>query len=226
LKDAISNVPGMFLSEEIWLEQIEKKQMARPMMAAILEAGCVAKIPKDLPKLEGLALKANFQQNSEPATGALLKAFAATKPGGKLLELGTGAGLGTSWLLDGMTEHAHLISVDRDESIQEIARDVLGSDKRVDFVHQESEEFLKSCQMGEFDFIFADAFAGKYEFLDEALFLLKQGAVYISDDMLPQANWQEGQEFKIPLMKLLLQREDIITLPLNWGTGYAVCVKK
>jgi predicted O-methyltransferase YrrM len=43
-----------------------------------------------------------FTMTSEPRVGALLAAVAATKPGGRFLELGTGTGHGTAWLLSGM----------------------------------------------------------------------------------------------------------------------------
>ena len=49
-----------------------------------------------------------FTMASEPRTGALLAAFAASKPGAKILELGTGTGLGTAWLLSGMDADARL----------------------------------------------------------------------------------------------------------------------
>src|SRR5205085_1277758 len=57
---------------------------------------------------------AAFAMPSEPRTGAMLRMLAATKPGGRLLELGTGTGLATAWLLDGMDRDARLISVDVD----------------------------------------------------------------------------------------------------------------
>jgi predicted O-methyltransferase YrrM len=38
---------------------------------------------------------------SEPRTGAFLRELCAGKPGGNLLELGTGTGLATAWMLDG-----------------------------------------------------------------------------------------------------------------------------
>src|SRR4051794_22116841 len=47
-----------------------------------------------------------FQLASEQRTGVLLRVLAASKPGGHLLELGTGTGVGTAWLLDGMAEDA------------------------------------------------------------------------------------------------------------------------
>jgi predicted O-methyltransferase YrrM len=52
---------------------------------------------------------------SEPKTGAFLAALAASKPGGRLLELGTGTGLGAAWLLAGMDAAARLDTVDADE---------------------------------------------------------------------------------------------------------------
>ena len=59
---------------------------------------------------------------SEPKTGALLAALAASKPGGRLLELGTGTGVGTAWLLSGMDADARLDTVDVDEQATAIAR--------------------------------------------------------------------------------------------------------
>ena len=49
-----------------------------------------------------------FQMSSDLRTGVLLRTLAASKAGGKLLELGTGTGIGTSWLLDGMDAGKYL----------------------------------------------------------------------------------------------------------------------
>jgi predicted O-methyltransferase YrrM len=43
-----------------------------------------------------------FDMISEPRVGALLAVLAASKPGGRMLELGTGTGHGAAWLLGGM----------------------------------------------------------------------------------------------------------------------------
>ena len=63
-----------------------------------------------------------FDMPSDLRTGALLQALAATKPGGRLLELGTGTGLATACLLAGMDSSAQLISVDNDPAFQGVAR--------------------------------------------------------------------------------------------------------
>src|SRR5437764_14300438 len=72
-----------------------------------------------------------FRLSCEPLTGSLLRTLAASKPGGTLLELGTGVGVGTAWLLAGLSAGARLLSVDRDERVQEVARRHLGDDPRL-----------------------------------------------------------------------------------------------
>jgi hypothetical protein len=46
-----------------------------------------------------------FSMPSEPQTGSFLRTLAASKPAGRFLELGTGTGVATAWLLAGM-DHA------------------------------------------------------------------------------------------------------------------------
>ncbi len=52
-------------------------------------------IPATLESLERETRWHGFSMPSERLTGALLRLLAATKPGGRLLELGRGAGLAT-----------------------------------------------------------------------------------------------------------------------------------
>src|SRR5690606_5007946 len=72
-----------------------------------------------------------FTMPSEIQTCALLRTLAAAKPRGSFLELGTGSGLATAWILDGMDTHSTLISFDHDERLLNIARNNLGNDSRL-----------------------------------------------------------------------------------------------
>src|SRR5512134_3758878 len=74
-----------------------------------------------------------FAMASEPKVGALLAALAASKPGGRFLELGTGTGHGTAWLLAGMDGSSTLDTVDTDAQVTAIAQRYLASDRRVTF---------------------------------------------------------------------------------------------
>src|SRR5512134_2719492 len=84
-----------------------------------------------------------FDMASEPRVGSLLAVLAASKPGGRLLELGTGTGHGTAWLLAGMDAAATLDTVDTDANVVAVARRHLGSDARVTFHVMDGAQFLE-----------------------------------------------------------------------------------
>jgi predicted O-methyltransferase YrrM len=45
-----------------------------------------------------------------------------------------------------------------------------------------------------FDLVFTDAWADKYDGLDDVLALVRRGGFFIGDEMLPQSNWQENHQ--------------------------------
>jgi predicted O-methyltransferase YrrM len=143
------------------------------------------------------ATEANgFTMPSEVLTCSLLKTLAASKPGGKFLELGTGTGLSTTWILDGMDKDSTLISLDNDETVLNIAKENLGVDKRLRLICADGGEWIKQNAGKKFSYIFADTWPGKYLLLDEVLDMVERGGLYIIDDMLPQQNWPEGHAEK------------------------------
>ncbi len=132
----------------------------------------VAALPEGWREIGVRTAALGFDMPSEADTGALLRLLAAAKPGGRLLELGTGTGLATACLLAGMDAGATLISLDNDAEVQAVARDVLGDDPRVNFVLADAMDYIRAQRPGAFDLIFADAWPGKYDGLDETLALL------------------------------------------------------
>ena len=100
-----------------------------------------------------------------------------------MLELGTGTGLATACLLAGMASTSRLVSVDSDARVQAIARGLLGADSRVSFELADGREFIRSQPHQSFDLLFADAWAGKYDGLDDALALVRRGGFFIGDDI-------------------------------------------
>jgi len=167
-----------------------------------------------------------FNMASEPKVGALLAALAASKPGGRLLELGTGTGHGTAWLLAGMDATSTLDTVDTDANVAAIAQRHLGSDRRVHFHILDGAEFLRQSS-DSYDLIYADAWPGKFSHLDEALSLLRPGGMYVIDDLLPQPNWPEGHAPKVPeLIDNLEQRSGFSTVRLAWASGLMLVVRR
>src|SRR3982751_3184418 len=90
--------------------------------------------PKAYVSICEVTKSSGFTMASDVLTCSFLKTLAQSKPGGKFLELGTGTGLSTSWILDGMNEGSTLVSVDNDGAFQNIAKSFLGNDPRLKLV--------------------------------------------------------------------------------------------
>ena len=184
-------------------------------------------LPDAYPKIEAATQASGFTMPSDPQTCALLRTLAAARPGGHFLELGTGTGLATAWILDGMDDKATLVSFDYDPTLLAIARQFLGEDKRLTLVEADGEAWVKANAGQRFDYIFADTWHGKYLLLDEVLTMLNPGGFYIVDDMLPQPNWPEGHAEKAAdFVTVLESRNDLLLTKLHWATGVIIAVKK
>lgn len=171
--------------------------------------------------------EAGFSMASDVLTGSLLRTLAVTKPAGKFLELGTGTGLSTSWILDGMDSSSTLTSIDNDVLFLAIAGRFLGHDKRLTLVETDGEKWITENKTQKYDYIFADTWHGKYLLLEDTLAMLNKGGLYIIDDMLPQKNWPDGHDEKANLLvKTLEQREDLILTKQDWATGIIIAAKK
>jgi predicted O-methyltransferase YrrM len=178
-----------------------------------------------------------FTQSSDALTGSLLETLAASKPGGRFLELGTGVGAGSARLLSGMDAASRLITVERNAKQVELAKKHLGSDSRITFWVGDGLEFLQQPHTL-FDLIFADTWPGKISRPELALNLVAPGGFYVVDDM--ELGWKDETDLEPPLSDYLLEvwrgqralvelleiRNDFHCTRLDWSTGLLVCVKK
>ena len=186
-----------------------------------------ARLPTALPAILRRTEELGFGMASDTLTGSLLATLAASKPAGRFLELGTGPGISTAWILDGMDAASRLTSVDTDGAVQAVAREAFAADRRVEFILGDALAYLRQQPACAFDFVFADAMPGKYEGLEDALRVLKPGGIYIVDDLLPQPNWPDGHAAKVPLLAEALRgNPDFIATPLDWATGLLIAVRR
>ncbi|MDO8965873.1 O-methyltransferase [Algoriphagus sp.] len=184
-------------------------------------------LPQSYLEIQKATEESGFTMASDLAACSFLRTLAVTKPGGKFLELGTGTGLSTAWILDGMDENAMLTSIDFDDSVLSIARKFLGSDPRLKLELIDGEKWVESNRDSRFDYIFADTWHGKYLLLDEVLEMLNIGGLYIVDDMLPQPNWPEGHPEKAEKFVKKLESYPFLNITkLNWSTGIIVATRK
>lgn len=184
--------------------------------------------PSVLKDLEEATRSIKFTMGSDLQTGSLLRTLAATKPSGMLLDLGTGTGFSSAWLLDGMDAQSGLITVDRNEKVAGIARRFLGHDPRITFTTMDGIAFIDSMleQGTRFDLIFADMQPGKFQRLEETLRLLKPGGLYVVDDLLLHTSWEEEHVTRVyKLLTTLEGRDDLRITKLNWSTGILIAAK-
>jgi predicted O-methyltransferase YrrM len=115
------------------------------------------RIPARVRRAQQRADQAGFTVSCEPAVGQLLAVVAAAvPPGGRILEMGTGAGVGTAWLTEGLAGRtdAAILSVEINPKVAAIAR----ADNWPPTVTLLVGDVLDLLEgLGRFELIFADA---------------------------------------------------------------------
>jgi predicted O-methyltransferase YrrM len=187
--------------------------------------------PLDVPAAVLAAQKCSagvrFVMACKNRTGALLRTLAASKPGGRILELGTGTGVGTAWLLAGMDPTARLTTVEIDRATQMVARGVVGDDPRAEFVLDDAHRWLAGYNSPPFDLAFVDCRPGK--FIDRHLLLaqLAPGGLYVGDDLLPQPTWPAGHQQRVDGFLADIVAEPVLVVTLvRWSSGLIVAARR
>ena len=183
-----------------------------------------------------VARNIGFTQSSDDLTGSFLATLAASKPGGRFLELGTGVGVGSAWLLQGMDAASSLTTVEQNAEQVDVSRKHLGHDPRISFWVGDGLEYLRKTH-DPFDFIFADTKPGKINHPELALNLVAPGGFYVVDDM--DLGWTDKADLvdisayllevwrgQRALMDVLGARADFLSTRLDWSTGLLVCTRK
>ncbi len=185
-------------------------------------------VPPRVAEIDRRATEMGVDGTCDARVGALLRTLAATVGGGRILELGTGIGMSTAWMLDGMDAGAHLVTVELDAELSHAAQQALGRDPRVTYLIGDGTAILRELSVAEpFDLIFADTWPGKYWDLDLALGLLAPGGLYVIDDMLSQPNWPDGHGSRVA--DLLTQpdgRPELIVSRASWASGVVVAARR
>lgn len=182
--------------------------------------------PKIIDRLFDEAKQINFSMSCDDDTGSLLKTLCASKTEGVFLEIGTGVGVSTSWMLAGMDAKSTLDTIELDAEVQSIARKHMGFDQRATFHCIDGDDYIRNHSEKKYDLIFADSWPGKFRLVEETLNMLYSGGIYVIDDLIPNDSWQTGHHEKVMnLIALLNGRNDLNITQLDWSTGIIIAVK-
>jgi predicted O-methyltransferase YrrM len=164
--------------------------------------------------------EAGFPMSCDAAVGRLLAVLAAQLPGGsRVLELGTGAGVGTAWTVSGLLPRTDVtvLTVESDPETAALA----ARGEWPPFVELRHGDALDAVEReGPFRLIFADAPNGKWHGLDRTIAALGPHGMLIVDDMTPLPDWTDGHRAaQERVRRTLLSAPELTSVELAHGSG-------
>lgn len=122
-------------------------------------------------------------------SGALLRFVAKAINARHVVEVGTGTGVSTLWLLRGMVPDGIITSIDHEVEHQRVARETLAAadvlSGRFRLIAGRALEVLPRLADGAYDLVLIDADKSEYTlYLEQALRLLRPGGVIAFDNAL------------------------------------------
>jgi predicted O-methyltransferase YrrM len=122
-------------------------------------------------------------------TGPLLRLLAAAVGARHVVEIGTGAGVASVWLLRGMAADGQLTSIDAELEHQRAARETLSAagiaPSRYRLITGRAMEVLPRLADRVYDIVFIDADKSEYTaYFEQVLRLLRPGGLVIVDNAL------------------------------------------
>ncbi|MGO9077990.1 MAG: O-methyltransferase [Streptosporangiaceae bacterium] len=166
------------------------------------------------------ARSADFQFSCEPGTGQLLAVLAAHLPArARVLELGTGTGVGTAWIVSALLPRTDVTVTTVEKDPQTATLAAQGDwPKFVDLRHGDALDLLPG--LGTFDLIFADAQGGKWEGLSRTIAALNPHGLLAVDDMTPAPDWTSEQRARQDEVRRTLLTSPLLTsVELDHGSG-------
>jgi predicted O-methyltransferase YrrM len=172
------------------------------------------------------ARQAGFLMSCDLAAGRLLAVLAAHLPAGaRVLELGTGTGVGAAWIVSGLLPRTDVTvtSVEKDPGTATVA----ASGDWPSFVDLRRGDALEVlAEGGTFDLIFADAPGGKWEGLDRSVAALRPRGLLVVDDMTPEPDWPDSQRAaQDKVRQALLSAPELTSAELAVGSGVILSVR-
>lgn len=184
-------------------------------------------LPELMQTASAAAEQAGFTLSVSAEVGQLLAVLAASvRPGGSILELGTGAGVGLAWIACGLNdrEDVRVVSVETDRGLAELAA-ALPFSPQVKIEVADALEVLR--RPGGWSLIFADAQGGTWDGLDHTIEALEQGGVLLVDDMAPAEFIDEHHRNKTEQVReQLLRDRRLNAVELQWSTGVILCSRR
>ena len=172
-----------------------------------------------------------------PGTGALLRLLAASSGARAVVEIGTGTGVSSMWLLEGMAPEGVLTTIDSEVEFHKAAKATFAEagikSTRTRTITGHALEVLPRLTDGAYDLVFAGADAIDYSvFVAQAERLLRPGGLLMLDNALwygkvaDPANREEVPTLLREVEHELTASEAWLVSLLPTGNGVLLAAKK
>ncbi|WFB10504.1 class I SAM-dependent methyltransferase [Streptomyces sp. LX-29] len=211
---------SLAFDRELGINEVEQVRRSLGAQAAV-------SIPSAVADAYGRARELGFSKSSRPEVGALISVLASAVPGyGRVLELGTGAGLGLAWVVYGLGERndVEVVSIEIDP-VQAAFVANSGWPEWVSIVAGDALEIVPT--MGAFDLIFLDVPDAKNRRLCDAVAALRPGGKLLIDDMgLPGASNSPSGAGLATIRDQLFSDRRLVCAELAYSSGMILAVRR
>jgi len=184
-------------------------------------------VPDRVERAAAVAAESGFTLSCDDDVGRLLAVLAAAvPPHGRILELGTGCGVGLAWIVHGLgaRDDVDVVSIERDAKSVACAR----RNTWPSFVSiVEGDALVLMPASGIFDLVFADAEGGKWDGLDTTIATLAPRGLLLVDDMTPRRWENERHRVNTEAVRArLLSDRHLVATEIAHGTGVVLCTRR
>jgi predicted O-methyltransferase YrrM len=148
-------------------------------------------VPNLVSECKKNAEKAGFTNSCTNEFGRFLYTLVGQVKG-SILEIGTGYGVSTAWIISAMSSEVNLVSVDINQEQVSHSNQLLHQ-KGIEFMCGDWKELLKR---GPYNFIFADVRDAKRENAEKLFDSMAVGGMLVMDDFTPEEYWPEDWKGK------------------------------
>jgi predicted O-methyltransferase YrrM len=127
-----------------------------------------------------------FENSCIPEVGRLLSVLAAAVRGGSIGEVGTGCGVGATWLVSGLAADSRFVTVEEDGERAASVAALFQHRPNVRVLHGDWHDILAHEP---FDLLFVDAAPAKYDEPAVVVESLRIGGLVVLDDLTPEEYW-------------------------------------
>jgi predicted O-methyltransferase YrrM len=182
------------------------------------------RIPSVVAEAMRRVVATDFRQPSDDVVGRLLAILASNLPvGARVLEIGTGVGLGTAWACSGLRtrDDVEVVTIESDPDLYEVTANYPWP-SFVTLMQGDAELLLST--LGEFDLVFADASPYKLHHHPELIRLLRAGGCMLFDDIKPGTGDHPDPDVSA-LRLALLNDPSLRAVELECASGIVVATR-